>query len=83
MYTVYIIRCGDKTLYTGITTDLARRLAEHKAGTASHYTRSHRVQKVVYSEASPDRSSALKREYEIKQWPRKRKLALIAGRLTH
>ncbi len=83
MYTVYIIRCGDKTLYTGITTNLERRFAEHRAGTASHYTNAHRAQKVVYAESVPDRSSALKREYEIKQWTRARKLALIAGRLTH
>lgn len=79
MYWVYIIRCGDRTLYTGITTDLKRRFAEHAAGTASHYTSAHRAQKLVYSEPAPDRSSALKREAEIKRWPRQKKLRLIAG----
>ncbi len=76
MYYLYILQCGDKSLYTGITTDLKRRLGEHKAGTGGHYTRAKKVVKIVYAEEHPNRSSALKREAEIKSWSREKKLAL-------
>ena len=76
-YFVYIIECADGSLYTGITTDVARRFAEHKAGTGGHYTRSKEVVRVAYSEQHPDRSSASKREAEIKGWRRDNKLRLI------
>ena len=74
---MYIIECADGSLYTGITTDVARRFAEHKAGTGGHYTRSKEVVRVAYSEQHPDRSSASKREAEIKGWRRDNKLRLI------
>jgi putative endonuclease len=77
MYFVYLLKCADTTLYTGITTDVKRRFAEHKKGTASHYTSSKKAGKIVYTEKHPDRSSALKREAEIKRWKREQKLALI------
>jgi len=77
MYYLYILRCRDGSLYTGITTDLDRRLAEHQAGTASHYTNAKGAMKIVYSEKHADRSSASKRESEIKSWPRQKKLNLI------
>ena len=77
MYFVYVLLCKDKSMYTGITTDLARRLAEHKSGTASRYTRARGAHKILYSERFPDRSSALKREAAIKKWPRAKKRALI------
>ena len=77
MYLVYILECGDKSLYTGITTDLKRRFAEHKAGEGGHYTSAKGVVKIVYTEQHPDRSSASKREAEIKSWPRKKKLSLL------
>ncbi len=77
VYFVYILQCADKTLYTGITTDVARRLKEHKEGTGSHYTRARGAKKIVYSERHADRSAALKREAAIKKLPRKNKLALI------
>jgi len=64
-------------LYTGITTDLKRRFAEHKAGKGGHYTAAKGVVKIVYSEKHADRSSASKREAEIKSWPRKKKLNLL------
>jgi putative endonuclease len=80
MYFVYILECGDKSLYTGITTDLERRFAEHQKGEASHYTHSKQAKQMVYTEKHPDRSSALKREAEIKRWPRAKKLHLIAGK---
>ena len=77
MYFVYLIECGDGSLYTGMTTNLERRFAEHKRGVGSRYTRRKKVVKISYSERQPDRSSALKREAEIKSWPRLRKLKLI------
>jgi len=77
MYYVYIIECLDKTLYTGITTDLARRFKEHNTGKGGAYTRSKKVIKILYTEKFPSRSMALKREAEIKRWPRQKKLALI------
>ncbi len=77
MYFLYILKCTDGSLYTGITTDVARRLAEHKAGKGGSYTGSREVVRVAYSEKFPDRSSASKREAEIKRWPREKKLKLI------
>ena len=76
-YFVYILECADKTLYTGITTDVVRRLKEHKEGTGSHYTRARGARRMLYSESHPTRSEALKREAAIKRLPRKNKLALI------
>jgi putative endonuclease len=79
MYFVYLLKCADKSIYTGITTDVERRFLEHKAGTASHYTAAHRAVKIVHVERFKDRSSASKREAEIKKWSRERKLALISS----
>ncbi len=76
MWFVYILKCKDKTLYTGITTDLERRFAEHKNGTGARYTRSRGVVKFVYSEHCKSRSKALIREAEIKKLSREEKLAL-------
>ncbi len=78
MYFVYILECKDTSLYTGITTNIARRFAEHKSGIASRYTRSRGANKIVYTESCTDRSSALKREAEIKHWQRAQKLILIS-----
>ncbi len=77
MYFVYLIECADKSIYTGITTNVERRFAEHKAGIGGHYTSSKEVIKVLYTEKHPDRSSALKRESQIKGWTRQKKLNLI------
>lgn len=77
MYFVYIIECGDKSLYTGITNDLERRFTQHKEGKGSHYTSAKEVKRIVYTEKHPDRSSALKREAQIKSWKRQKKLDLI------
>ena len=74
------MECLDKTLYTGITTDLARRFKEHNTGKGGAYTRSKKVIKILYTEKFPTRSSALKREAEIKSWPRQKKLNLIKSR---
>jgi len=74
---VYIVRCADGTLYTGITKDVKRRCEQHNAGTASRYTRSRRPAKPVWQEAQPNQSAALKREAAIKVMTRKVKLAMI------
>jgi putative endonuclease len=75
-YFVYLLECADKTIYTGITTDLLRRLAEHKHGVGSHYTRAHGAKKMLYSERHATRGAALRREAEIKRWTREKKLTL-------
>ena len=74
---VYILRCADGSLYTGITKDVERRRRQHDDGTASRYTRSRRPVKLIYQEVRPDQSSALKREAAIKAMTRKEKLAMI------
>lgn len=77
MYTVYILRCQDGSLYTGITNHLPKRWALHQAGKASRYTRSHPVQKIVYTKRCRTKSAALKREAAIKKLTRTAKLQLI------
>ncbi|KKW05611.1 MAG: hypothetical protein UY39_C0055G0003 [Candidatus Kaiserbacteria bacterium GW2011_GWC2_49_12] len=77
MYFVYILQCNDHTLYAGITTDVARRFQEHKSGMGGHYTSARKVTKVLYTEKHKDRSSALKREAEIKKLKREEKICLI------
>lgn len=77
---VYILRCADGSLYTGITTDLTRRTRQHNDGTASRYTRSRRPVKLVYQERKRSQSSALKREAAIKKLTRRQKSALIGSR---
>ena len=78
MYTVYILECADGSLYTGITTDMEKRLAAHAAGTASKYTRARGVRAVRYQEQQPNRSTASQREAAIKQLTTAQKHALIA-----
>lgn len=77
MYFVYLMECADGSLYAGITTDTKRRLAEHKAGVGGRYTSAKKALRIVYTEQHPNRSSASKREAEIKSWRRTKKLALI------
>ena len=77
---VYMVRCADGSLYTGITKDVVRRCQQHNAGTASRYTRSHRPVKKIFQEAHPDQSSALKREAAIKAMNRRGKLTMIRQR---
>ncbi len=74
---MYVLRCGDGTLYTGWTNDLERRLARHRAGTASRYTASRLPVQLVLSRAMPDRSAAMREEARIKRLGRAEKLALI------
>ena len=79
MYYVYILRCGDGSLYTGSTDDVPRRLAVHRSGKGAKYTRSHLPVELVYQEALADKSAALRRERAIKAMTRAEKLALIAA----
>lgn len=76
-YFVYMLKCVDGTLYTGYTNDLQKRIRTHNAGKGAKYTRSRLPVKLVYYEIHEDRSSALRREYAIKQFTKIQKLALI------
>ena len=77
-YYVYILTCKDGTLYTGITTDLEKRLEEHNhSEKGAKYTRPRRPVVLSYSESAPNRSEASKREYAIKKLSRTQKLELI------
>ena len=81
-YYVYILRCCDGSLYTGITTDLARRFAQHAGGKSragAKYTSARRPDRYECAFLSPDRSAASKLEWKIKQLSRADKLRLIAG----
>jgi putative endonuclease len=75
MFYVYIVRCFNEPLYTGFTTDVARRIDEHNTAKGGRYTRSFAPVKLVWTEGYPDRSSALKREAQIKGWNRLKKIA--------
>jgi len=73
-YTVYLLRCADGTLYTGITTDMTRRLREHNGGVrGAKYTKTRRPVTLVYSELACSRSEAQKREYVLRHLSRKEK----------
>lgn len=74
---VYILRCGDGTLYTGIANDVERRLAAHRAGKGAKYTRGRGPLELVYTEQAADKSAALRREIEIKRLTKQEKEALL------
>ena len=75
---LYILRCGDGTLYTGITTDVEKRLEAHRCGKGAKYTRGRGPLEMVYREECGGHSEALKRELEIKRLPREEKEKLIS-----
>ena len=75
-YYVYMVRCSDGTLYTGITTDLVRRTREHNSGRGARYTSSRLPVALVYSERARNRSDALAREFQVKRLSRSAKLLL-------
>lgn len=79
MYCVYILKCSDNTLYTGITNDLEKRIKKHNGELAggAKYTRARRPVELVYSEKCDSKSQALIREREVKKMKRKEKIALI------
>ena len=79
---VYVLECADATLYTGIATDPEARLAAHRRGVASKYTRARLPVRLVYQEPQSSRSSALKREAAIKGLSRTEKLRLIGRAST-
>ncbi|MBI4990749.1 GIY-YIG nuclease family protein [Candidatus Gottesmanbacteria bacterium] len=78
---IYIVKCSDGYLYTGITQNLQRRLTEHNSDDrlGSKFIRVRRPVELAYKEIVNDKSTALKRELEIKGWSRKKKLDLISG----
>jgi len=78
---LYILKCNDGTLYTGITKDILKRLNKHNKGTASHYTRTRRPVELLYQEPCAGRTQALIRECAVKAFPRKKKDELIRGNL--
>ena len=78
MWFVYIVRCADRSLYTGVTTDAPRRVAEHNDGRGARYTRSRGPVSLVYLESVEDRGAALRREHEIKRMTVEGKRRLFA-----
>ncbi len=83
MNRIYLLRCGDGSLYTGWTNDLEKRLKAHAAGRGAKYTRSRLPVELVYFEDLPYRSEAMRREAQIKRLAREEKLAMIQEFLTH
>ncbi len=77
-HAVYVLRCGDGSLYTGYTTDVERRIAEHRAGEGARYTRGRGPLELVHVERFEGRSAAMSREYEIKQLSKSEKERLVA-----
>lgn len=84
MYFFYILRCSDNSLYCGMTSDLQNRLKEHNSSGAkgAKYLRAKKPVSVVYSETYPDIKTAMKREFEVKKWPKAKKEALIANQAS-
>ena len=78
-WSVYVVRCADASLYTGIAKDVAARLEKHNAGKGAAYTRARRPVSLLYREAGLTRSAALSREAEIKSWPRRKKEELAGA----
>jgi predicted GIY-YIG superfamily endonuclease len=72
-WSLYVLKCSDSSLYTGITNDLTRRLKQHNGGTASRYTRSRLPVRVIFQEQCRNKSHALKKEFAMKSLTRKRK----------
>ena len=80
MWTLYIIKCSDNSIYTGITTDLQRRISSHSQGTGAKYTKGKGPFEVLYTEQHEDRSGASKQEYQIKKLTHTKKLDFIANK---
>ncbi len=78
---VYILRCGDGSLYTGWTNDLENRVRAHQSGKGCKYTASHQPVELVYSETYDTKEQAMSREWHLKQLPRCKKLAIIKTRM--
>ena len=80
MWYVYILKCNDGTLYTGITNDLGKRVSSHNKGTGAKYTKTRTPVEIVYHEEATDRSEASKREHQIKKLSRVAKENLIVSK---
>jgi len=82
-WSVYIVRCHDNTLYTGVTKDVGRRIEEHNESNSlgARYTRPRRPVRLVYTEVMNNQSAACKREYEIKQLSKLDKESLVNGQI--
>ena len=80
IWSVYILRCNDGTLYTGITNNLGKRIASHSSGQGSRYTRSRLPVELVYQEQANNRSAATRRELEIKRWSRADKMKMVTDK---
>lgn len=78
---LYILRCADGSLYTGVTRDLSRRLRQHRSGQGARYTQAKGPVRLVYRERHMTQHEALSREAQIKRWTRAKKLALAAHRM--
>jgi putative endonuclease len=77
MYYIYILQCCDKSLYTGYTTDLKQRVKDHNEGRGSKYVRSRLPARLIYSEKFQTKSEAMKRENQIKDWKRDKKIRVL------
>lgn len=73
---LYLVRCADDTIYTGISIDVSARVTKHNSGRGAKYTSTRLPVRLIYSESLPDRVAAMKREFEVKKWGRKRKESL-------
>ena len=80
MWHIYIVKCKDKTLYTGITNDIKKRINEHNRGKGAKYTRGRGPVKLIYKESFRSKGKALSREYAIKSLKKGEKLKLIRGK---
>ena len=78
MYYVYMVFCSDKTFYIGSTDNLVKRIKAHNSGKGAKYTKARRPVKLVYWEKHPNKSQALRREYQLKQWSREEKWLLLS-----
>ena len=78
---VYLLRCRNGDFYTGLTTDLDRRLAEHQSGIGGKFTRAVKPVALIYHETFKSQAAARQREVQIKNWSRSKKAALVAGNL--
>lgn len=78
MYYLYLLKCKDGSIYTGITNDLTGRLKKHKEGRGGSYTRSRGADRIIYTEEYETKGEALKREIEVKNMDRKQKLILAS-----
>ena len=74
---VYILASKTRTLYVGVTNDVVHRVAQHRGGTGSRFTRRYRVTRLVFVECTPDIRAAIAREKQIKRWSRAKRIALI------